>query len=353
MPEDLPAWRRENTTIKYDLSRGELIWRSRQKRLERRGYLLRPRFRVDWVPSWLHTSKDPLLCEDSLFNPLPSLIDAERMSDGLKVMLKTVDRSSKESRIAVYLSFAEHSNDPRNHCVPIIDVIRDESEPCVEFLVMPLFRPFDEPPFFNVEEVLDFMKQTLEGLTFMHKLGIAHRDCSDKNIMFDAAGMYPKGFHPSYWDLDANGKRARPLRCSDVLGVRYFFTAFGISSNFLEGETRLVTGKAGLDKDVPELSTDDSCDPFPVDIFILGNVFKRNFVAKYTNMQFITPLADIMTQEEPTKRPSASEALEQYMELVSSFSAYYRRQRLKEAGNGKLDSFLHDIRSFGREFILT
>ncbi|KAL5530917.1 hypothetical protein ACEPAG_3793 [Sanghuangporus baumii] len=251
-------------------------------------------------------------------------------------MLKTVDRNSTESRIAVYLSSTDHSNDPRNHYVPILDVIRDESEPCVEFLVMLLLRPFDDPSFFNIEEVLDFMKQTLEGLTFMHKLGVAHRDCSDKNIMFDAAGMYPNGFHPSYWDFDANGKRARPLRRSDVLEVKYFFTDFGISSRFLEGETRLVMGKAGLDKSVPELSTVDSYDPFPVDIFILGNVFKRNFAAKYTNMQFIIPLVDIMTQEEPTKRPSASEALEHYMELVFSLSGYSRRQRLKKAGIGKI-----------------
>lgn len=27
---------------------------------------------------------------------------------------------------------------------------------------MPLLRPFNKPPFFSVDEVLDFMKQTLE-----------------------------------------------------------------------------------------------------------------------------------------------------------------------------------------------
>lgn len=70
MSDDLPAWRKENITIKYDLSPGEMVWRSRQKMLERHGYLLRPRFRPEWVPSWLNTSKRPLLCEDSLFNPV-------------------------------------------------------------------------------------------------------------------------------------------------------------------------------------------------------------------------------------------------------------------------------------------
>ena len=90
------------------------------------------------------------------------LIDAERMSDGLMVMLKIVMRGSTESEIALYLSSNDYQADPMNHSVPIIDVIRDESEPHVEFLVMPLLRPFDEPPFFCVDEVLDFMKQILE-----------------------------------------------------------------------------------------------------------------------------------------------------------------------------------------------
>lgn len=43
--------------------------------------------------------------------------------------------------------------------MPIYDYIRGESE---EFLVMPLLRAFDDPPFYAVEEVLDFVRQTLE-----------------------------------------------------------------------------------------------------------------------------------------------------------------------------------------------
>ena len=30
----------------------ELFWRDHQKWLQDRGYLLRPRYRPDWVPSW-------------------------------------------------------------------------------------------------------------------------------------------------------------------------------------------------------------------------------------------------------------------------------------------------------------
>lgn len=89
-------------------------------------------------------------------------MDAKRLSDGTTVFLKAVERGSEESRIATFFSSEELARDPMNHCVPILDIIRDDSEAQNEFLVMPLLRPFDLPPYFTVEEVLDFMKQTLE-----------------------------------------------------------------------------------------------------------------------------------------------------------------------------------------------
>ena len=130
----------------------------------------------------------------------------------------------------------------------------------------------------------------------MHKLGVAHRqvfptnsiqkrlttisrDCSDNNIMFDGARMYKKGFHAIYWNLDPNGNPTFPRRRSDVPKVKYYFTDFGMSSRFLEGDLRLVLGVSGLDEDLPDLSGFKPYDPFQADIFILGNVFKRNFTS--------------------------------------------------------------------------
>lgn len=56
--------------ISYDLRDSEVAWRDRQNMLEQHGYLLRPRFRPGWIPSWVNTSKRPLLCEDALYNPV-------------------------------------------------------------------------------------------------------------------------------------------------------------------------------------------------------------------------------------------------------------------------------------------
>ena len=93
---------------------------------------------------------------------VPKVIDAKRIVDGKRVLIKVVHRHTTEASIATFLSSPDLAKDPRNHCVPILDVIRDESRPGLEFLVMPLLRPFNKPPFFSVDEMLDFMKQALQ-----------------------------------------------------------------------------------------------------------------------------------------------------------------------------------------------
>jgi len=48
------------------LKEGEYYWRDRQKWLEERGYMLRPRYRPGWKPSWEGTKKWYSDCEDGL-----------------------------------------------------------------------------------------------------------------------------------------------------------------------------------------------------------------------------------------------------------------------------------------------
>ena len=42
----------------------EAWWVERQESLERAGYMLRPRYRPGWKPSWVGTNKDYSRCED-------------------------------------------------------------------------------------------------------------------------------------------------------------------------------------------------------------------------------------------------------------------------------------------------
>lgn len=48
------------------LSEDEVFWRDHQQYLESKGYMLRPRYRPGWVPSWTKTGKSYLSCEDSV-----------------------------------------------------------------------------------------------------------------------------------------------------------------------------------------------------------------------------------------------------------------------------------------------
>ena len=97
--------------------------------------------------------------------------------------------------------------------------------------------------------------------------------------MMDADAMYPEGFHPvSLGHRPDYSGLARHISRTAVGGVKYYFIDFGISVH-LPGDLRskLVTGIDGRDRDPPELSDTQPYDPFKLDIFIIGNMFRREF----------------------------------------------------------------------------
>lgn len=76
--------------------------------------------------------------------------------------IKRVGRGDEESHIAQMLSTKELRADPRNHCVAIIEVIDDPDDDSISYMVMPLLRNADSPPFQFVKEIIDFVDQVLE-----------------------------------------------------------------------------------------------------------------------------------------------------------------------------------------------
>ena len=100
--------------------------------------------------------------------------------------------------------------------------------------------------------------------------------------MMDGRAMYgKKGFHPSDQDLTAADViiTARPKTRKDADFVPYYFTDFGLSTLFDDPtKPRVVLGNRAQDVEVPELSSEIPYDPFAVDVFTLGNVYKRHFL---------------------------------------------------------------------------
>lgn len=89
-------------------------------------------------------------------------MDAKRIHDGKVVMLKRVPTDGDEMRIATYFSSHDLRKDPRNHCVPILDLFQDPDDPATSFLVMPLLRYIDNPEFDTVGSILECVRQLLE-----------------------------------------------------------------------------------------------------------------------------------------------------------------------------------------------
>ena len=90
--------------------------------------------------------------------------------------------------------------------------------------------------------------------------------------------MYPAGFHPVRDKYLPNLEAYAPVipRLAVWPSVKYYFVDFGISVHIPDDMApKRVIGIDGLDQEVPELSLTKPYDPFKVDIFIIGNVFRK------------------------------------------------------------------------------
>ena len=98
--------------------------------------------------------------------------------------------------------------------------------------------------------------------------------------MMDPTGLFPKGFHPIRTKLtpDANSKAKHIQRSSLETLPRYYFIDFGLSVKFYASDSfpRAIPVRAG-DRTAPELQETDwetPLDPFPTDIYYIGNVVR-------------------------------------------------------------------------------
>ncbi|EIW54116.1 uncharacterized protein TRAVEDRAFT_74378 [Trametes versicolor FP-101664 SS1] len=309
----------------YNLTASELFWRDRQPYLDQHGYLLRPRYAPNWEPSWKGTSLDPMFCEDSIMPFNHQVIDARRKSDGKLVSVKMFPNNSQESHIALLLSSI---NDSQNRCIPVYEVLRDPYQPQTSLMVMPYLRPCNDPDFVTVGDIIEFVGQTLEGLVFLHRQRIAHRDVAIENIMMDGSPLYPGGHHPVRTEYTPDALyEVKPLPRAER-SIKYYYIDFGLSSLIPEGSSPYVVGRAGRDKEVPELSSTVPYDAFKVDIYALGNMYYHEFEQKYNSTQFLVPLLERMRQQRPEARPTAAELLRQWEAIRADLAPSLYRWRL-------------------------
>ncbi|TDL23964.1 kinase-like protein [Rickenella mellea] len=362
--DDFPKWARltaeraayfEKATNEglFRLTEREIWWRDHADLLETHGYRLRPRFRPNWKPSWLGTDHDPYQSEDSAHLLKSQIIDATRIKDGKAVVIKRITNGAEEIRVSTFFSTPERLKDRRNHCVPILDHFQDRTQHDLSFIVMPLLRKFDDPPFQSAGEVIEFMRQLLEGLEFMHEQNVAHRDLAKGNIMMDGHALFPKGFHPTSQMRDPSTHYpAEPLRRRDVTELRYYIIDFGISTTFTDpSEPRLVTGTMAQATNIPELSDMKPYDPFAVDVYTLAHVFLDGFMATYTNFSYLLPLMKKMASIKPASRPTAAEARMEFENIVRTVKGRTLRWPLRPREEGVIRRVVGTFAATAREAV--
>ncbi|KAF8518172.1 kinase-like domain-containing protein [Gautieria morchelliformis] len=315
----------------FSLRDDEVKWVKLQPYLLSRGYQLRPRYQPGWVGPWKANNNEPFLYEDSHSTRYMNVIDAMRVEDDVKVILKHVPTTTQELPIARYLSSEALLSDPRNRTVRILDVILLPGDDEWALLVMPYLRRFDDPHFQFRAECVEFFRQSLQGLEFMHEHNVAHRDACHGNIVMDSSRLIPKGYHFTDQWSHTGVPSAEGFTYTTRLAVApvdYFFIDFGLSTRFASLEDRrLVTGMAARNKTVPELSYDIPYDPFKVDIYHLGGVFAE-LVENYHGLGIFQPLATAMMHQDPSQRPDASSALAQFERITSRLGSRALKSRI-------------------------
>ncbi|KAM5533174.1 hypothetical protein V8D89_013130 [Ganoderma adspersum] len=323
------------TVFDGGLFRDEYFWRDHQPWLAQSGYMLRPRYRHDWEPSWLKTGEKFYFCEDGMAPLITTIMDAVRTSDGRIVALKQVPKSRypDEEELNRFLTMSEpQASDRHNHSVPVYEVLQSPLDNNVLFLVMPYLVDIDRVKFATVGEAMECFRQLFEGLQFLHHHHIAHCDIKKQNIMMDPTILSDIP-HPARYSKSINFKRYVRTRTRTSHPTRYFYIDFGLS--FIlppdDPSPRVLVSRPG-DKSVPEFKDPGPhgrySDPYKIDIYCLGNTIRENFMAKSPTFEFLRPVVAEMVQHDPADRPSIEEAFERFEQLRASLSQRTLRSRV-------------------------
>lgn len=337
------------TNFPGSLATPELYWRDRQPWLQERGYVLRSRYKPDWVPSWQATKKTFFECEDGLKLEHPYIMDATRISDGALVSLKKVSATVHpyEVDIGRFFCSEEMASYPDNHCVPLWDVLEDPSEDKVLILVMPLLRSCNDPEFETIGEVVDFIRQLITGLKFMHAHHVAHRDIMLRNVMLDPKSMYPDMYHPRHRTERRDFKGTAKFYSRTERPTKYYYVDFGLSRKYDPADgPPLELPILGGDKTVPEFQGEGyniAVDPFPTDIYYLGNLIRMAFLQYYPDFHFLHALVADMVQSDPQKRPPIEEVASRFTEATSKLSSRSLRGRLRQRNESAIVRLLLGI----------
>ncbi len=97
--------------------------------------------------------------------------------------------------------------------------------------------------------------------------------------MMDAPTLYPNSFHPTRKTQNIDGiSRAKYISRTKAKSVKYFFIDFGLLRLIRSERDRRIRIKQGARQLPPEIERGEEYDPFPVDMYYLGNVYREHLL---------------------------------------------------------------------------
>ncbi|KAI0041523.1 hypothetical protein FA95DRAFT_1501343, partial [Auriscalpium vulgare] len=124
---------------------------------------------------------------------------------------------------------------------------------------------------------------------------------------------------------------------------RYYLIDFGLSRYYDPADgAPLDTMRWGGDKSVPEFrgyspGRDRPLhNPFPTDIYYIGNMLREDFIQKYYGFEWLEPLVAHMCHDDPSVRPPIGVVASRFAEVSGALTTWKLRSRLV----GRKDSFI-------------
>jgi len=98
--------------------------------------------------------------------------------------------------------------------------------------------------------------------------------------MLDPSNMYPESFHPAEIERSKDFRRKAKWYSRTRRPTRYLLIDFGLSRRYDPANgPPLEKPLRGGDKSAPEhQNTNTPCDPFPTDIYYLGNMVREDIM---------------------------------------------------------------------------
>ncbi|KAF9454517.1 hypothetical protein P691DRAFT_716920 [Macrolepiota fuliginosa MF-IS2] len=215
-----------------------------------------------------------------------NLFRGTRVNDGKKIIVKAVHIYSHEYDIIRALSRGPARGDPRNHTIPVLDLI-DFPPDNIGLIVMEEWSPqliTDDGPcclslFFAA------LRQCIEHVVFMHSLRMTHLDISLQNIVTDYNG-------------------------------RYAYIDFELARRFDDDPNPRITWKRGAEPS-PECERGESSDPYKVDVWALGIlIVKACELTGYGLVPQLMHVVSPMLNHRPEERPSSRAVLRAFDRVV-------------------------------------